>query len=85
MARPSAYDQLLHHVCVDLGFCGSVVDGQPRRVDLLVPQSGTVTANQFADLVFTAEGVVLERFREPLHDAFRRFLGSDVVDARSLR
>ncbi len=85
MALSAAYDQLLRHVCADLGFCGSVVNGMPMHVDSLVPQTGVVTASEFADLVFEAEGETLERFREPLRDAFRRFLGSDAVDASLLR
>lgn len=85
MAQPSAFDDLLHYICVDLGFCGSEVEGVPTHVGSLVPRSGMVTANDFADLVFKAEGVVLEKLREPLRDAFRRFLGSDAVEAASLR
>ena len=77
MAQPSAYDQLLRHLCVDLGFCDDV--------DSLIPQTGMVTANDFADMVFKAEGVESEKFREPIRDAFRRFLGSEAVDAVSLR
>ena len=41
------------------------------HIGSLVPQSGMLTANDFADLVFRAEGVALEKFRAPLRDAFR--------------
>ncbi|WP_411287552.1 hypothetical protein [Phenylobacterium sp.] len=52
----AAYDKLLEEVCVRLGFCGSVVDGQPLHVDQFLPQSGVLTNEEFADALFKAEG-----------------------------
>ena len=85
MAHAQGFDALLRHVCVELGFCGSVVDGEPRHVSMLIPAAGTVTADSFADLVFEAEGLVLETHRQQLRAAFMRYMGSEVVDAHLLR
>jgi hypothetical protein len=52
---------------------------------MLIPSDGPVTSDDFANLVFEAEGAVLEAHREQLRAAFRRFMGADVVDALQLR
>lgn len=52
----SAYDNLLEEVCVRLGFCGSIVDGQPVHVDQFLPEDGVLTNEAFADALFKAEG-----------------------------
>ena len=70
--------------CVELGFCGSVVDGVPRHVDDLIPKRGMITADHFADLVFEADGAVLEAYRETIRKAFLQFMGAAVVDVRWL-
>lgn len=87
----SGYDALMYHVCVDLGFCGSVV-GVPLHVDMFIPETGTVTADQFVDWLFQAEGVGptadpqrLEKHRKILRDAFVLHMGSETVDAASLK
>jgi hypothetical protein len=85
MAQPSGYAALQRYICIELGFCGAVIDGELSHVDFLVPKSGPVSAGDFADLVFRAEGIVLESFRERICAAFTRFMGSDVVDAAALR
>jgi hypothetical protein len=85
MAHAQGFDALLGHVCVELGFCGSVVDGEPCHVTMLIPVEGPFTADDFVALVFEAEGSVLETHRQPLRAAFIRYMGSEVVDARSLK
>ena len=54
--RMNAYEELLEEICVGKGFCGSSLDGQPTQVDFHIPKSGIVTAEQFVDWIFEAEG-----------------------------
>lgn len=83
----SAYDALLEEVCVQLGFCGSVVDGQSLHVDLFLPQIGPVSADVFADAVFKAEGLKTDGstahvHRQSIREAFVRHMGGAEADAR---
>ncbi len=52
----AAYDKLLEEVCVRLGCCGSVVDGQPLPVDQFLPEDGVQANEAFADALFGTEG-----------------------------
>jgi hypothetical protein len=86
----AAYHKLLEEVCVRLGFCGSLVDDQPLHVDQLLPRSGSISANSFADALFKAEGWVLDggaadQHRASVCDAFVRHMGAFEVDAQLLR
>lgn len=92
MAEKPGYNALMHECCVGRGWCGSVVDGKPLHVDMFIPDSGPVTADQFADWIFAAEGVDpmanAEKWQEHadgLRDAFVRHMGSAIVDARALK
>ncbi len=83
----AAYDKLLEEVCVRLGFCGSVVDGQPLHVDQFLPQSGVLTNDEFADALFKAEGwdtdgSEAQTFRSSVREAFVRHMGGSEMDAR---
>jgi len=82
----SSYDALLDYICVDLGFCGSTKAGRPLHVSDLVPAAGMVSADQFVEWVFQAEGVApaLEH-QAVLRAAFVRFMGAAAVDASRLR
>jgi hypothetical protein len=82
----TASDKLLEDVCVRLGFCGSVVDGQALHADQFLPQSGTLTAEHFADALFRAEGwdpdgADARTFCSSVRDAFIRHIGSSEIDA----
>ena len=82
----AAYDKLLKDVCIRLGFCGSVVGGQPKRVDQSLSQPGILTDEDFADAVFKAEGLdpdslQARRFRPSVRDAFVRHMGGSQIDA----
>lgn len=82
----AAYNKLLEDVCVRLGFCGSVVDGQSLHVDQLLPQSGALTDEEFADALFKAEGWDADSseartLRSSVRDAFIRHMGSSEIDA----
>ena len=90
MNRKSAYDTLLNEVCVDLGFCGSVANGEPLHVDQFIPECGPVSADQFVDWIFRAEGINPDgedcrRHAASIREAFVRHMGSDVVDALAVR
>jgi hypothetical protein len=87
----SAYDKLLHQICVGLGWCGSVVDGKRRYVHHYFPQSGPVTADEFVAWVFAADNYdpdqnpdQAERWRQGIRAAFVHHMGGDVVDVTVL-
>ena len=85
-----SYNALLNELCVGLGFCGSVIDGEPSHVDFLLPKHGTVRAEMFADLVFQAEGwdpqsVEAAGFRRAIRNAFIRHMGTSEVDVSLLK
>lgn len=85
----SAYDDLRRHICVEFGFCGSIKDGLPLHVDDLIPSEGVVTADQFAEFAFQAEGLDPrsdpKQLKAAIKAAFINLLGSHTVDATALR
>ncbi len=90
MDRNPAYDALLNEVCVGLGFCGSDANGEPLHVDQFIPAGGPVSADQFVNWVFRAEG--MDPYEEDalkhahsLREAFVRHMGVEVVDAVVLK
>ena len=90
MGHDTSYDALLHEVCVGLGFCGAIVDGELQHVDKFVPDQGIVSADQFVDWVFLAEGWDPSesdalRHRAGLRSVFLKHMGAEAVDARNLR
>ena len=81
-----AYKALSHDICVELGFCGSEKNGKFSHIDLLIPSTGDLTADKFADLAFEAEqsGMVCsDAAQSSLHAALRKLfvkhLGSEKV------
>jgi len=92
MTRELGFDALMEEVCVGWGYCGSLVNGKLLHVSMFIPESGPVTADQFASWLFQADGVAsaAEPGRSSEHApmlraAFARYMGRDVVDARMLR
>jgi hypothetical protein len=88
MSDASAYDRLLEEVCVELGFCGAIVDAKPLHVDQFVPDQGSVSADEFVDWVFKAEGWnpsarEAQEYRLSLREAFIRHMGGEAVDAQA--
>ncbi len=88
----TGYDALMQEVCVDQGWCGSVVNGKPMHVDFFIPDEGFVTADQFVDWLFMAEGLDPEArpeyyaaHKKSLRAAFVRHMGNDVVEAGTLK
>ncbi len=92
MGQASAFDALLTDICVRMGWCGSNVDGERRHLDVLIPEAGPITADQFVRWVFEAEGVPADaepnRWQEQqgaLRAAFVRHMGGETVDAALLK
>lgn len=89
MAERFRYDALQHAICVELGFCGSIVQNKPSHVDDFIPESGRVTAEQFARWVVQAEGMApddpsMAPHLKAITAAFIRHMGASVVDAAVL-
>lgn len=81
----------MHEVCVDRGWCGSVVSDRPRHVTDFLPERGIVTADQFVGWLLEADGVdpsedlpKWQKHMDDLRDAFIRHMGSTSVDVRRL-
>jgi hypothetical protein len=87
----SDYRAMMDKLCVGMGWCGSVVDGTARHVSDYIPAAGMVTANQFADWLFEAEGydpstgAHAERHRRGIISVFIQHMGGEAVEATRLR
>lgn len=82
----------MHEVCIQRGWCGGFVDGKPTHVDDFIPESGRVTAEQFVDWLFRADGMdptieigQWQKHKDGLKNAFIHHMGADVVDASVLK
>lgn len=91
MTDRTPFDALMHEVCVEQGWCGSVVADRPMHVTDLLPKSGTVTADQFVGWLFEADGVNPDEDRakwqshiDGLREAFIRHMGELSVDVQRL-
>ncbi len=86
MKDHSNFATLMHTVCVSLGYCGSVKDGRSLQVTDLIPSAGVLTADDFASLVFLAEGLdpASKNNREEIVKAFIHHMGPDGVDVMHL-
>ena len=88
MGRPTKFDGMMHEVSAGMGFCGGVVDDEPRHVIDYIPLSGVVTADQFASWVLEAEGMSSERgdpFWSDLRAVFIKHMGSEAIGAEALK
>jgi hypothetical protein len=89
MPAQSSFTHLLNRICTGFGYCGSVIDGAPVHVTDFIPAQGQVSAEQFADWVFQAEGMaealVPSHHRKAIIAAFISYMGASVVDASLLR
>jgi len=92
MSEKLGYDALMHEVCVGQGWCGGIVNDEPSHVDNFIPDSGPVTADQFVDWLFEAEGLdpyaeldKWQKHKDVLRNAFTRHMGGDVVEASALK
>jgi hypothetical protein len=92
MPRYPRYNALQHDVCVGQGWCGGYANGKPAHVDDYIPEGGLVSADQFIDWLFIAEGYdpmseptkALEH-RKLLRKLFVKHMGSEIVDASILK
>lgn len=86
------YNALMEEVSVQYGWCGGIVNDKPSHVDDFIPASGQVSASQFVEWLFLADGVdpasepqKWTKHKDRLRDAFIRHMGADTVDASALR
>jgi hypothetical protein len=82
---PSPFDRLLWDICVNLGFCGGLMNGEPTHVSDLIPEAGVLGAAAFADLVIRADGGGPTRLRQALEAKFVEHLGVPVVPVEQLK
>jgi hypothetical protein len=93
MGRTNSFDGMMHEFCVKLGWCGSVKDGKQLHVSDFIPETGPVSADQFARWLIAADGFDPDQlsgseFRllmGQLTSVFIKHMGADVVDASNLR
>jgi hypothetical protein len=87
---PTSFDLLLWDMCVNLGFCGWTVNGQPTHVVDLIPKAGMITAEAFARLAISADGddqgtaEQHQRWIDRLSAAFIKHMGALSVPAQNL-
>ena len=93
MGRPNAFDGMMHEFCVGLGWCGCVKDGKPLHVTDFIPETGPVSADEFARWLIMADGLdpdqlsvsEIRRWIPQLKAVFVKHMGADVIDASNLR
>ena len=90
MSRPNAFDGMMHEFCVGLGWCGCVKDGRPLHITDFIPESGPVSADEFARWLIVADGLDPNQLHPSewipdLKAVFVKHMGADVVDASKLR
>jgi hypothetical protein len=93
MGRPNAFDGMMHEFCVGLGWCGCVKDGKPLHVSDFIPETGPVSADEFARWLITADGLDPEqlsasehrRWMPQLKAVFFKHMRAEIVDASNLR
>lgn len=57
MTDRKPFHALMTEVCVERGWCGSVVDDRSMHVTDFLPDRGMMTVDQFVGWVFEADGV----------------------------
>lgn len=88
MKRPTRFDGMMHEICVGLGFCGGTRIGVKTHVTDHIPETGVVTAAQFATWVMETEGVApgeSDPIWSELRSVFVRHMGHAPVDAATLK
>lgn len=71
MKEKIGHDALINEVCVKFGLRGSVRGDQVTHVDFIIPSDGPVTADQFVEWVFLADGMNPNVDPEKWQSAFR--------------
>jgi len=89
MGRPNAFDGMMHQFCVELGWCGGVKDGKPLHVSDFIPETGPVSADEFARWLILVDGLNPDQLSRSefnqLIEVFVKHMGASVVDANKLR
>jgi hypothetical protein len=80
---------LMEELRNDLGFVGSRRGEHLLTVEALIPEAGPVTADQFVEWVFLAQGMNpnvdpgrWQPVKRAIRSSFVRHMGAEVVDAR---
>lgn len=91
MGHPNAFDGMMHEFCAGLGWCGCVKDGKPLHVTDFIPETGSVSADEFAKWLIMADGldadehsVEIRRWISQLKAVFIKHMGTDEIDASKL-
>lgn len=89
IVHPSLFDRLSWDICVNGGWCGGIVDGNPTTVDNLLPRTGEVSSQQFAELTMRADGwpegeQLEEKHLRWLQAKFVEHVGAESADAEDL-
>jgi hypothetical protein len=89
MGRPNAFDGMMHQFCVELGWCGGERDGKRLHVSDFIPETGLVSADEFARWLVTAEGLTPDQLSrselDQLEDVFVKHMGASLVEVSKLR
>lgn len=93
MGRSNAFDGMMHEFCVGLGWCGCVKDGKRLHVSDFIPETGRVSAGEFARWLIMADGLdpdqlsgaEIRHWMPQLKAVFVKHMGADVIDASKLR
>ncbi len=85
----SCFEILMEFTCVQLGYCGSRINGKSHHVTDYIPKYGYVTADEFADWVFVAEGIDPKSDRVIDHKKrivmkFKECMGTDTIYSTEL-
>ena len=88
----TGFDALMHDVCVEWGFCGCIKHGRPLHVMWFIPSYGPVSADQFVEWVFLADGQNpnskperWQKYKDLIKASFIKHMGAEVVNAKRLR
>ena len=91
MTDRKPFHALMTEVCVERGWCGSVVDDRSMHVTDFLPDRGMVTVDQFVGWMFEADGVdpsedlpKWQKHIDGLRDAFIRHMDSSSFDVERL-
>jgi hypothetical protein len=93
MGRLNAFDGMMQEFCVGLGWCGCVKGGKALHATDFIPETGAVSADEFARWLIMADGLDADRlsaaengrWMPQLKTVFVKHMGADVIDASNLR
>jgi len=80
---------MLHEFCVKLGWCGSLKDGKQLHVSDFIPETRSVSADEFVRWLIVADGLTPAEIDasqlKQLEAVFVKHMGADVISAEALR